>query len=120
MVHPWVNRKIPGKNYNLQNVFMPNRVNKCIMKGIATINFKGGVGKTTITWLLARYAAEKRGKKILLIDTDAQMSLSYTAMAQKPFDVLVGDWYKNKHKESAYTLAKLIKLYSINENKMQY
>ncbi|MCS7180413.1 MAG: AAA family ATPase, partial [bacterium] len=28
------------------------------MKSIATVNFKGGVGKTTITWLLAKYVAE--------------------------------------------------------------
>jgi chromosome partitioning protein len=97
---------------------MLNEVNKSIMKGIATINFKGGVGKTTITWLLARYASEKRGKKILLIDTDAQMSLTTAAMAQKPFDLLVRDWYKDKHKGSAYTIANLIKSYSTNENKM--
>jgi cellulose biosynthesis protein BcsQ len=36
---------------------------------------KGGVGKTTVTWLLAKYAAEK-GKKVLIVDTDAQMSLT--------------------------------------------
>ncbi|GEM_PF-5404150 len=30
------------------------------MKSIATINFKGGVGKMTITWLLAKYAAEEK------------------------------------------------------------
>lgn len=34
------------------------------MKSIATVNFKGGVGKTTITWLLAKYAAEKKGKRV--------------------------------------------------------
>ena len=46
------------------------------MKAIATINFKGGVGKTTVTWLLAKYLAEEVGKKVLIVDTDAQMSLT--------------------------------------------
>jgi chromosome partitioning protein len=47
------------------------------MKRIATVNFKGGVGKTTITWLLARYVAERLGRKVLVFDTDPQMSLTY-------------------------------------------
>lgn len=41
---------------------------------IATVNFKGGVGKTTATWLLARIAAEV--DPVLVIDADAQMSLT--------------------------------------------
>jgi hypothetical protein len=53
------------------------------MKGIATVNFKGGVGKTTISWILAKYAAEKRDKKVLVIDTDAQMSLTLAVSLQE-------------------------------------
>jgi len=45
------------------------------MKVIANINFKGGVGKTTITWLLAKHAAQL-GNKVLVVDADAQMSLT--------------------------------------------
>jgi len=45
------------------------------MKTIATINFKGGVGKTTVTWclgdLLSTYS-----NNVLLFDLDAQMSLT--------------------------------------------
>ncbi|MCS7225331.1 MAG: ParA family protein [Armatimonadetes bacterium] len=41
---------------------------------IATVNFKGGVGKTTITWLLARCAA--KDQPVLVVDGDAQMSLT--------------------------------------------
>lgn len=43
---------------------------------IATVNFKGGVGKTTVTWLLALYASQDDGNKILVVDADAQMSLT--------------------------------------------
>jgi chromosome partitioning protein len=43
-------------------------------KVIATVNFKGGVGKTTATWLLARVASEE--DPVLVIDADAQMSLT--------------------------------------------
>lgn len=46
------------------------------MKSIATINFKGGAGKTTVTWLLAKYLVEKLGKKTLIVDIDAQMCLT--------------------------------------------
>lgn len=46
------------------------------MKVISIINFKGGVGKTAMTWLLSRYAEIYARKKVLDIDVDAQMSLS--------------------------------------------
>jgi len=46
------------------------------MKLISTLNFKGGVGKTTVTWLLARYLVEMKGKTVLVIDADPQMSLT--------------------------------------------
>ncbi len=46
------------------------------MKKIAVINFKGGVGKTTIAWLLGKYASQDQKKKVLLFDVDAQMSLT--------------------------------------------
>jgi chromosome partitioning protein len=57
------------------------------MKTIAVINYKGGVGKTTIT---ANLAAEMafRGKKILAIDLDPQASLTFSFFS-------VDDWRKN-------------------------
>ena len=46
------------------------------MKTIATINFKGGVGKTTVTWALGYIAALPKTHRVLLFDMDAQMSLT--------------------------------------------
>ena len=45
-------------------------------KTIATINFKGGVGKTTVTWCLGDVVSEFSNAKVLLFDLDAQMSLT--------------------------------------------
>lgn len=47
------------------------------MEVIAVINYKGGVGKTTVTANLAAELAW-RGNKVLLIDTDAQASLTFS------------------------------------------
>jgi chromosome partitioning protein len=57
------------------------------MKTIAIINYKGGVGKTTIT---ANIAAELafRGKKILAIDLDPQASLTFSFFS-------VDEWRQN-------------------------
>lgn len=46
------------------------------MKTIATINFKGGVGKTTVTWCLGDVLSTYYKSKALLFDLDAQMSLT--------------------------------------------
>jgi len=83
------------------------------MKGIATVNFKGGVGKTTITWLLAKYAAEKEGKKVLVIDTDAQMSLTLAIQLQETGEML-GDfenWYENNHLRKNKTILTALEKY---------
>ena len=45
-------------------------------KTIATINFKGGVGKTTMTWCLGDVVSALSDAKVLLFDLDAQMSLT--------------------------------------------
>ena len=46
------------------------------MKTIATINFKGGVGKTTITWCLGDILSSHLDCNVLLFDLDAQGSLT--------------------------------------------
>lgn len=55
------------------------------MEIISVINYKGGVGKTTVS---ANIAAELawRGKKVLLIDTDAQASLTFSFVTPDQWD----------------------------------
>ena len=76
------------------------------MKSIATVNFKGGVGKTTVSWILAKYTAEKKDKKVLVVDTDAQMSLTLAVQLEES-GLLVRDfeeWYDTTHKDKGKTL----------------
>lgn len=44
---------------------------------ISVINLKGGVGKSTLTMILAEYLTFRFSKRVLLIDMDAQANLSY-------------------------------------------
>ena len=83
------------------------------MKSIATVNFKGGVGKTTITWLIAKYVAEKKKKRVLVFDTDAQMSLTLAVHLQEDGG-LYGDferWYEDVHKEKNKTILNALDRY---------
>lgn len=45
----------------------------------AIINMKGGVGKTTLSFNLAMYLAEKKSQRILLIDLDPQANATVVA-----------------------------------------
>ena len=65
------------------------------MKTIATINFKGGVGKTTCTWAFGYVAAQSPGHSSLVFDLDAQMSLTQSIALNEdgnPFKSFT-DWY---------------------------
>ena len=62
---------------------------------IATINLKGGVGKTTTTAALAEFMSAEFGKKILVIDLDPQTNLT---------TVLIGEDCWKKLNDAAYTL----------------
>jgi len=71
---------------------------------IATVNFKGGVGKTTITWLLARIAAAN--ENCLVVDADAQMSLTTAAELSEDTGRFQDDfhrWYED-HRQHKRTL----------------
>lgn len=64
------------------------------MKIISVINYKGGVGKTTVT---ANIAAElaRRNKRVLLLDMDAQASLTFSFISPD---------YWDKHIKNAHTI----------------
>ena len=80
------------------------------MKTIATINFKGGVGKTTVTWCLGDIARTFDKSRVLLFDLDAQMSLTQAIAldaegnASGKFD----RWY-TKSKENRRTVFSVLK-----------
>lgn len=66
-------------------------------KTIATINFKGGVGKTTVTWCLADTLATYSNSNILMFDLDAQMSLTQAVGLNEDSGSLYpafGSWYE--------------------------
>jgi len=65
-------------------------------KTIATINFKGGVGKTTVTWCLADTLATYSNASVLMFDLDAQMSLTQAVGLNEDSGSLhaaFGSWY---------------------------
>ncbi|WP_342248282.1 ParA family protein [Pseudomonas sp. OTU2001] len=62
-------------------------------KIISMINWKGGVGKTTLTLHLAAGLALRHSKRILLIDLDPQCNLSFLAIGAGAY---IDHTYKNK------------------------
>ena len=56
------------------------------MQIISVMNYKGGVGKTTVTANLAG-ALAFRGKKVLLLDMDAQASLTFSFVTPDYWDM---------------------------------
>lgn len=62
------------------------------MKVVSIINYKGGVGKTTITANLASEMAH-RGKKVLVIDLDPQTNLTFSYIKVEKWS---SDYEKNR------------------------
>ena len=60
------------------------------MQIISVINYKGGVGKTTVTSNIAGELAY-RGKKVLLLDMDAQSSLTFSFITPDYWDKNIKD-----------------------------
>lgn len=71
------------------------------MKIVSVINYKGGVGKTSLTANLAAELAW-RGKKVLMLDLDPQTSLTFSF-------ILPDEWEKNFSGEVAGSTDKTIK-----------
>ncbi len=72
------------------------------MKIISTINFKGGVGKTTFSLLLSKYLSQIKNKKVLLIDIDPQKNLSYSILYDSNKKHLIEKhkkWYESYEKK---------------------
>jgi chromosome partitioning protein len=55
------------------------------MHVVSVINYKGGVGKTTVTANLAAELAH-RGRNILLLDMDPQCSLTFSFFKPEEWD----------------------------------
>jgi cellulose biosynthesis protein BcsQ len=52
---------------------------------IATVNMKGGVGKTTLTVNLAACLAQLHGKRVLVVDLDTQISATLSLIPPQDF-----------------------------------
>lgn len=52
---------------------------------VSLINMKGGVGKTTLAFNLAWYAAYKKNKKVLVVDLDPQANASQYLMGARNY-----------------------------------
>lgn len=82
------------------------------MRVIVTLNFKGGVGKTTVTWLLGRYLYERKGQHILVMDADPQMSLTTAVQLTDSgfWDERFRSWHDNA-KKNGTTLCQIVRSY---------
>ena len=57
---------------------------------ITVMNAKGGVGKSTLVLALAETLSAFHGKKVLVIDSDAQASISHMLLPQRQLDSPAG------------------------------
>jgi cellulose biosynthesis protein BcsQ len=71
---------------------------------IATVNMKGGVGKTTLTVNIAACLAKLYGKRVLVIDLDTQISATLSMIAPQEFAKI-----RREKKTINYAVAKILK-----------
>ena len=83
------------------------------MKIVSVINYKGGVGKTSLTANLGAELAW-RGKNVLLIDLDAQASLTFSFIRpdewSKSFELsgTIKAWFDSFDSGTTLALSELI------------
>ena len=80
---------------------------------VSVINYKGGVGKTTTTANLAAELAF-RGKRVLILDLDAQASLTFSFIKPDDWqnnlsrDRTIKTWFDSFSTKSTISLESLI------------
>jgi chromosome partitioning protein len=83
------------------------------MKTVSVINYKGGVGKTSLTANLGAELAF-RGKKVLMLDLDAQASLTFSFISPDEWatrfepDKTIKAWFDAHDSGRAISLSSLI------------
>ncbi len=71
---------------------------------IATVNMKGGVGKTTLTVNLAACLAKLYGKRVLVVDLDTQISATLSMVTPQDFAKI-----RREKKTISYAVGKILK-----------
>ncbi|MFZ3588899.1 ParA family protein [Bacillus sp. DJP31] len=85
----FVKYNLGQKRLKLLNEWMEGANN--MTKVVSMLNMKGGVGKTTLTYNLAWYAAYKKMYKVLVIDLDPQSNLTQIFMGEEGYKQFLAD-----------------------------
>ncbi len=112
-IRDWIaDGKIVGEKDDLSGILHVDKLSllQALPTSICLYNQKGGVGKTTISVMLADYF-DKKGSKVLLIDLDQQANLSQTYF---DYDEIRNSNTLYNFLEDKTPLAKCIKSYNDN------